>query len=198
MRFKLTEKVDIDWNSRILKQIKKNEINSEELLKIIIKDIDEDYLSKCLSKYYKYYKMNYTYDIKSIFLLSIEEYEKYRNLIPVIDNYWWLRSPGDHSYSATAVGEYGSVIMSGNGIEFDDYAVRPALRISNLKSFGVKPGDTLEIFDRDWIVLDKDLVISEEEIGEYLFDEESNDYETSEIKRSLENWLREQKEKYNI
>ena len=43
--------------------------------------------------------------------------------------WWWLRSPGDHSYYAAVVGYDGSVIDYGNTVSNDNDAVRPALWI---------------------------------------------------------------------
>ena len=91
-----------------------------------------------------------------IFLLSIPEVKQYfgsdeeRRCVPtayaiaqgayISDNYsiggnkatcwWWLRSPGDNSYSAAAVG-YGGYVSSGSrGVNLVNVAVRPALWIN--------------------------------------------------------------------
>lgn len=42
---------------------------------------------------------------------------------------WWLRSPGSDSYRAARVNGDGSVLYQGGNVNFDDYAVRPALWI---------------------------------------------------------------------
>ena len=43
--------------------------------------------------------------------------------------WWWLRSPGDIQSSAAFVYSDGDVIESGNYVNLDNYAVRPALWI---------------------------------------------------------------------
>lgn len=63
-----------------------------------------------------------------------ESHKKYDGNI-----WWWLRSPGDDSYDAAEVNEYGWVIRDGYGVH-DGYAsVRPALHLnlssSNLYSY---------------------------------------------------------------
>jgi len=71
--------------------------------------------------------------IDKIFLLSIDEYKKYRNAISNISGWWWLRSPGDNSYRAAYVDHDGYIndgfsdYYGGNVIV--DYGVRPALWI---------------------------------------------------------------------
>ena len=135
-------------------------------------------------------------DVQDIFLLSTEEYRKYKKLIPKLHWWWWLRSPGYFSDLAAYVRGDNIINDLGTNVDISDVAVRPALRISNFLSSDVDPGDIVEIFDRDWIVLDKNLVIAKKLIGQHRFDEKSNDYETSEIKKYLHKWLEEQKERY--
>ena len=66
-------------------------------------------------------------DGTDVFLLSVEEYKKYKNVIPNIDKWWWLRTPGDDQYYAANVSTDGSVFHAGNYVGNDTYAVRPAL-----------------------------------------------------------------------
>ena len=133
--------------------------------------------------------INNKFQVKDIFLLSIEEYKKYEKYILKINTCWWLRSPCYDSISAAYVISGGSVDSSGDVVSNDCISVRPALRISNLSSFNLNPRDIIQIFGIDWIVLDKDLVIAKEAIGRHMFDEESNDYENSKIKKYLHNSL---------
>jgi len=137
------------------------------------------------------------YLIDDIFLLSKEEYRKYKSLIPILDDWWWLRSPGYISYSAAVVNGVGSVRSNGYYVALCSGVARPVLRIPNLKFLDIKPGDILIIFGREWVLLDKDLVIAKKEIRKHRFDKELNNYETSEIKQYLQNWLKKQRKKYN-
>jgi len=88
---------------------------------------------------------NNTYD--KIFLLSIDEVEKYfkkndnRECYPATSAskankdkdcyscWWWLRSPGSHGNRAAIVRSDGSVDLFGDIVNSDDPAVRPALWI---------------------------------------------------------------------
>lgn len=67
-----------------------------------------------------------------LFLLSRDEYEKYRNEIPNVYCCWWLRSPGLDTNSATFVFTNGSVNDYGDygeSVYYDRNGVRPALRL---------------------------------------------------------------------
>lgn len=125
-----------------------------------------------------------------IFLLSIEEYEKYKNAIPKIINWWWLRSPGDLSSSAAGVANGGSV--GGSGYYVDDIfgCVRPAL---HLESNNLQIGSRTVKYDFPWIVIDKNLAIAEVPIMFDKFDDKSKDYEKSYIRQKLHEWLEERK-----
>ena len=95
--------------------------------------------------------------------------------------------------------------VCGLDIGYHSVAVRPALKISNIQlgkeCKPIKP----TVFIRDeqrstwllvfngvtWIQIDDDLYISELPIAFRRFDEESDDYETSEIRKFLLNWFEE-------
>ena len=68
----------------------------------------------------------------NIFLLSIEEANKYDITIPeyvLLDTVWWLRSPGDEKTGAAGV--YGCGIINTEGYYVNEYGgVRPALWLS--------------------------------------------------------------------
>lgn len=64
-----------------------------------------------------------------LFLLSKDEYEKYRNEIPKVNCWWWLRSPGNTTDYAAYVRTSGSVCCCGRDIRDADCGVRPALRL---------------------------------------------------------------------
>lgn len=64
-----------------------------------------------------------------LFLLSKDEYEKYRSKIPHIDRCWWLRSPGYASFNAVSVFTDGSVYHHGDIVYGVMRGVRPALRL---------------------------------------------------------------------
>lgn len=126
-----------------------------------------------------------------IFLLSVEEYEKYKNLIPIICKWWWLRSPGDGGFDyAVSVNCYGDVKSRGNYVFDDCDAVRPALYFS-FTSYD--PGDKFIYCGITWVVLDKNLAIAEVPITFNRFDKNDNNYETSEVRQLLLEWYMHRK-----
>lgn len=118
-----------------------------------------------------------------IFLLSVEEYEKYRYDIPQFNAWWWLRSKGSSSDIVESVC-CGNIKDSYS--TFIDGCVRPALR---LKSNAHPIGSRLMKYDFPWIVIDSNLAIAEVPIATHRFDEKSNNYEASEIRRFLLDWI---------
>lgn len=130
-----------------------------------------------------YYRDDY-----EINLLSAEEYEKYKDKIPHINCWWWLRSPGINSSIAAGVHYDGSVFYHGGSVySAVGAAVRPVLRISDGRKY--KIGERVMYYNFPWIIIDKNLAIAEVPIAFHRFDEKSNDYENSEIKKFLNNWL---------
>lgn len=134
-----------------------------------------------------------TRDIKGITLLSLDEAESLPEDIRAIDKWYWLRSPGFNCYNAALIYFDGSVFDYGNLVYCDFGAVRPALKISNLKSYDFEDYSKVRLFDKDWFVLNNlnYLLLAPGDLGNHRFDEKSNNYETSEIKKFLENWLQE-------
>lgn len=127
-----------------------------------------------------------------IFLLSAEEYNKYKENIPIINCWWWLRSPGCDSRSVALVSGLGSVFKSGDSIENGYHAVRPALRYNphdtllNL----IPVGDKFVYNGVTWVVIDteKNLAIAEMPIGFEMFSTISNNYFHSYIRKWLFYW----------
>ena len=122
-----------------------------------------------------------------IYLLSVEEYEKYMERVPMIKSWWWLRSPRDNSETAAFVYSYDFVL--GLDVYCDNGAVRPALKL-NLKSENLQIGQRVMKYDFPWIVIDVEnqIGIAEVPIAFDKFDDDSNDYETSYIRKFLNEW----------
>ena len=122
-----------------------------------------------------------------IYLLSAEEYEQYKKSIPLIDELWWLRSPGCFSdYAAFVRGLSGSVDYDGHLVVVHYFAVRPALNISNLKL--AVQNNRIEYLGVEWIILDTSTAIAAEPIFHSRFGVRSNNYSRSPIRRQLLNW----------
>ena len=135
--------------------------------------------------------------VKEITLLSAEEYVKYRAIIPLIDGWWWLRSPAAVKGFATGVNSVGDIDGLGFYVSYNRTAVRPTLKLdlefsdslfwyNPKKLFGAK----IEYGNYRWIVLDANLgelyVLCDSPIAERRFDPESNNWATSELKQWLE------------
>lgn len=128
-----------------------------------------------------------------IYLLSIEEYEKYRNKVPNIRGWWWLRTPGCYNQN------YAAAVFSGDSVSYDgfvvDYtlgAVRPALNYSALKSeISKSKKSSCFIWNEvKWVIIDEEneIAISERPIAFTKFDDVNNDYEHSYIRKWLLVW----------
>ena len=130
-----------------------------------------------------------------IFLLSAEEYEKYKNKIPKIDCWWWLRSPGYISLLAAGVDRNGSVYNHGINVTHSISAVRPALKLKGEYDVGAR----IVLYDFPWVVIDKNLAIAEVPIWFTGFDFSCNNcYRDSYIRAYLKNWLENRSEAFNV
>lgn len=128
-----------------------------------------------------------------IFLLSAGEYKKHKDRIPHINCWWWLRTSSVLCSHATCVDYGGYVCYTGNSVIDFSGAVRPALRISNLE-FNVRREiryyENYIVFNGvTWTKIDDDLYIAEVPIAFRRFDEKSNDYESSEVRKFLLDWF---------
>ncbi len=120
-------------------------------------------------------------------LLSEEEFLKYRDLIPPIWNWWWLKTPAQTYLNfAEYVTQRNDVFYDGAYV-INYYGVRPALKSREIQ---MEPGEHFSALGNEWIVLDAGVAISEREIGRMKFDERTNLWERSELKRWLEEWGR--------
>ena len=122
-----------------------------------------------------------------LFLLSIEEYKKYKGVIPVIGSWWWLRSPGRFSNSAAYVDDDGSVSTYGLNVSLT-FGIRPAFRVQKSEILNLQIGDRKIYYDFPFVKIDEDLLIAEVPIAFDKFDDKSNDYEKSYVKGFLEEW----------
>lgn len=135
--------------------------------------------------------------VTGITLLSVEEYKKAKVYIASIGGWWWLRSPGGSSNYAADVGPAGDVDIYGDNVLYGNTCVRPALEVTNLKSFNLNPKDRIiDLAGYDWTVISDTMVLCDESIGYHCFREDwkapdANDYEKSDVKRFLESWAAE-------
>ena len=123
-------------------------------------------------------------EISEITLLSVEEWQKTEKIksVPRFTNQWWLRSPGYYSSYACGV-NYVGYVYDYYYTDFTNVGVRPAFKIPNLES-GI--GDKIFVCNTLCTVIDKDYVLSDTVICLHQFDEKTNVYENSEIKRFID------------
>lgn len=130
-----------------------------------------------------------TINLKGITLLSQEEYEANRDIIPRRYEKYWLRTAAPIDYLVFIVNWLGKL----DRLNVDaDLGVRPAL-LCNLESSSLNRGDKVIIAGYTWTVLSNNLIHCDDIIGEACFREESeasdsNDYKASDIKKWLERW----------
>ena len=135
--------------------------------------------------------------MSKLFLLSVEEAEKIPQEILACDSWWWLRSPGGNSIYAMKV-DYDGYARSNSYVYSAYNAVRPALFLSsplselNLKRSKkgyIKLGNKENGKSIEWIdiseYMGKPCLLTKKPIGQFRFDEKSNDYDKSEIKATL-------------
>lgn len=130
--------------------------------------------------------------IKGITLLSIEEYEAARDMIPMAKDDWWLRSPGGYDYWTAYVYGNGSVLDYGYGVNNNALGVRPAL---DLELGDLRIGDTFELAGYMWTVINGNMALCNDIIARHCFREDYeasdvNDYEASDVKKWLEEWAK--------
>lgn len=136
--------------------------------------------------------------ITDVTLLSIEEYEANKEIIPHVDDCWWLRSPGYYSDSVAGVEYDGSVYYPGDVVDVGCNAVRPvvALRPSESGIPNLNVGDKIEMAGYTWTILRDELALCDDVVGctEFRKDgnaKDANAYEVSDIKKWLKKWAAE-------
>lgn len=123
-----------------------------------------------------------------------------------IDNacWWWLRTPGYDSFDAAVVGASGAVDGGGDYVDYDSYAVRPVIRVTDESLNDMKETDDgyIRYLGTKWINITEYTgavcLLKKKCLKKpHRFDAESNNYEKSEIKDFIEKWY-EKKLKKNI
>ncbi len=133
-------------------------------------------------------------DIVEATLLSIDEAE----MLPVhLREYrepWWLRTPGYGSDHAAAVSVYGLIYKEGALVSESDYAVRPALRIRDPESSGLKTGDRFTFGYLEFEITSSKLAFCTGMLDICCFRTDdrapdANEYERSYVRKVIESWF---------
>lgn len=132
--------------------------------------------------------------IKEITLLTKEEYDSYKDNIPLLEKRWWLRTHGEDKYirdTFMTVEENGLINHDGVSPNVIYIYVRPVLHI--LEDLIV--GSTFRFKGVRWVVISKNTAICEKHVGCQDFGPLVDDYDKSRVKNFLWNRL---KSKYNF
>ncbi len=144
------------------------------------------------------------YSLKSgdytISLLSDLEFSKYKELIPVIKDWWWLKTTSQDKTSIMFVSIDGE--KNEYGWEpFYQLGVRPTLQTYN---FDYEIGEIFSALGNRWIAVDKNFCVSIDNIAHKRFDNDNQtawekEYKTKEavpceLKKWIEQWAIEGEE----
>lgn len=137
--------------------------------------------------------------INGISLLSKKEYEARRDSIPLADGWWWLRSPGCYSDYVAYINEDGSVNDLGFPVFYSKCFVRPVLWL-NQGSAHLKISEKFRFGDKTWTYIGDGFAIADEPFCKMAFRkdanaEDANSYEASDVKKYLDAWLDDQRQK---
>lgn len=121
-------------------------------------------------------------DIEEVTLLSKEEWKLCRDICPNYTGWWWTRSADIFSDSSCYVNFGGSVRSS--YVDHFYNGIRPAFIIRNSLPL-LKRGDHVFVGNIPCTVVSPVVVLADYPVCLHRFDEDSNDYETSEIKEFI-------------
>ena len=152
---------------------------------------------KAHSNYYDDTMVNYNLpDIVGVTLLTVDEAKSLSRDQRLVEDIWWLRSPGYIDYEAACVfGTDGLVYGLGYNVSWK-LGVRPALQIANLESSNLGLGDSFGFAGYTWTIISNDKALCDDVIGYSVFREDweaedANNYEASDVKKYLERWFAE-------
>lgn len=130
-------------------------------------------------------------EIKGVTLLSLDEYYKYKDLIPIEDEPWWTRTSIGIASVKVVYGSY--VRPNGYGVNMNFLGVRPALLLENkdfrllhLKDRTLVDGHFYTIIDLNYNHGFALAVCDDILYNAYFNITEENDFETSSLKQNLE------------
>lgn len=156
------------------------------------------------------------FKVKEVTLLMPEDYMAHEDIIPAVNQYWWLRDFIDLHKDVTNPGPNDKVIVKKGTMLANDRsvsivnsngfvqsspahainnAIRPVVEYAKAK---LNPGDKVEFAGMTWTVLNEKLALADKCIGEMPFcanfkKENPRDYETSDVKKRIDEWAKENK-----
>jgi hypothetical protein len=132
-------------------------------------------------------------EIEGATLLTVEEAKELSKNISLAERNWWLRSPGGFDdWAAFVFGDDGHVDDDGYFV-YEEFGVRPALRISNLESSDLQVGDKFIFGGQSWTIISDDKALCDDVMGESVFcrdlcAKDANVYEASDVKKFVDDW----------
>ena len=128
-----------------------------------------------------------------IFLLSVEEYEYYKDFIPPYVRGWWLRSSGKYKDSQCTVRDYDYIFHHPEIFVSVTELIRPALNYTNIKSQIIQSTiceDRFIFHDFLFRIIDRtnEIAIAELAIADFEYDIRPTEYEVSSVRRNLLSW----------
>lgn len=107
---------------------------------------------------------------------------------------WFLRSSGFGKHDVAWVdGRSGNIYDCGGRLPNHTTNIRPVLKVANLTSLNLNDGCRFRVNNMLYRVVSDDMIFSERRIGYGSFNDDmmkGNDYETSDIKHSIDYWAK--------
>lgn len=134
-------------------------------------------------------------EITGATLLTVEEARELPEWLRKKLYWWWLQSPGKDSGHVAYVGVTGDIDNYGADVGNYYGGIRPALKISNLESSGLKIGDMFEFGGRQFEIISDDKAfclgcITSKAFRDDWRADDANDYEKSDIKKYIDEWFK--------
>lgn len=134
-------------------------------------------------------------NIEGITLLSIGNIAKLPTWLLANGTIWWLQTPGYLPHDVAFVNCAGSYDASGACVNDNNVCVRPAIKIDVRPYLPLVIGETVLVLGREAQFVGNGMVLFCEPIDHRKFDNETNNFNKSELKEYLEGWLKKEMEK---
>ena len=132
-------------------------------------------------------------NIKEVTLLTKEQYEQYKEKIPPIEDWYWLKTPGEYMLDVAFVYKDGNVYFF--DVNHSSGGLRPVFELTEATE-NLAAEDIVKFAGYDWTMLTDKIGICNEIIDQIAFNEDwlkenANSYEDSDIKSRLDKWAKD-------
>ncbi len=125
-------------------------------------------------------------NIIEVTLLSLEDFNKNKSVIPTVQAWWWLKTSGAYSNKAAYVFIDGDAYAQGYDVSKDKADIRPLFVLDSEISNKLTMGEKVNIGKFTATVLANGNCLLDDIVCNHRFDEKSGNYTTSEIKEFIE------------